>query len=275
MKIILSALATFGFDLRKTLAAIRGLPPFLRDYQEFKVLAKNDSSFRFGQIKPCLSDRYMTSGVATGHYFIQDITVAQRIFALNPAIHFDVGSRVDGFVAHIASFRKLKVIDIRPLKTTISNIEFTQCDLMEKTPSSLVGAADSLSCLHALEHFGLGRYGDPINPKGYILGFENMKQIVKPGGLIYLSIPIGTSRIEFNAHRVFGRDELVSLFQSAIIERFTYINDDNELFNNVEWDSEQALRAFDCNYGCGIFELRIPTTLPKITIESREMGSTT
>jgi hypothetical protein len=105
-----------------------------------------------------LGDFSDSVGVVSRHYFHQDLVVAGYIFASNSERHIDVGSRVDGFVAHVASFRVIEVIDVRPLPvTTHSNIQFFKADLMHDVGSELT---DSLSCLHALEHFGLGRYGD-------------------------------------------------------------------------------------------------------------------
>ncbi|MDB5798483.1 MAG: hypothetical protein JWP36_2385 [Paucimonas sp.] len=131
----------------------------------------------------------------------------------------DVGSRIDGFVAHVASFREIEVFDIRPLSPSIPGVVFKQADFMS---SSSVPQAycDSLSCLHALEHFGLGRYGDPINPQGYVLGLQNFARILKKGGTLYLSVPVGRERVEFNAHRVFDPVSLVDLaFQNELVLR--------------------------------------------------------
>lgn len=76
------------------------------------------------------------------------------------------------------------------------------------------GYCDSLSCLHAIEHFGLGRYGDPVDPQGYRHGIENMVALLKPSGLFYLSTPVGRARVEFNAHRVFDPRHIVELVES-------------------------------------------------------------
>jgi hypothetical protein len=72
-----------------------------------------------------------------------------------------------------------------------------------KPIEGLEGYCDSLSCLHALEHFGLGRYGDPIDPSGFERGLCNMASLLTKGGIFYLSVPIGIDRVEFNANRVF------------------------------------------------------------------------
>jgi len=63
-----------------------------------------------------LDDRFDQSGTASGHYFHQDLLVASRIFINNPEKHVDIGSRIDGFVAHVASFREIEVFDIRSLE---------------------------------------------------------------------------------------------------------------------------------------------------------------
>ncbi|MBV5330073.1 MAG: DUF268 domain-containing protein, partial [Chlorobium sp.] len=59
---------------------------------------------------------------------------------------------------------------------------------MNSPSEKLRSYCDSLSCLHALEHFGLGRYGDPIDPHGYADGLRNMVKILRQGGLFYLSV---------------------------------------------------------------------------------------
>jgi hypothetical protein len=76
------------------------------------------------------------------------------------------------------------------------------------------GYCDSLSCLHALEHFGLGRYGDPITPFGYQLGLANMAKILRPFGILYLSTPIGQERVEFNANWVFDPRTIIDSARS-------------------------------------------------------------
>jgi hypothetical protein len=72
-----------------------------------------------------------------------------------------------------------------------------------------------LSCLHASEHFGLGRYGDPVNPLGYQRGIGNMAQLLQPGGTFYLSKPIGQERVEFNAYWVFDPRSIVRCAEAA------------------------------------------------------------
>ena len=98
----------------------------------------------------------LKAGSAAGQYFHQDLLIAQRIFEAKPARHVDVASRIDGFVAHLGVFRQVEVFDIRPLTTSARNIIFRRCDLTADIEPEFVDYCDFISCLHALEHFGLG-----------------------------------------------------------------------------------------------------------------------
>ncbi len=203
----------FGFDVRVLLRSIRGMPSYFRDYLIFRSQFNGNISFM-----PCLSDRYEEGGATKTEYFWQDLFVARAVYEANPQRHVDIGSRVDGFVSHVASYRECEVIDVRPISTVIPGVLFRRADLMD--PSSLLtsnseGYCDSLSCLHAIEHFGLGRYGDPINPLGYQQGIANMARLLKLGGLFYLSTPVGRERVEFNANWVFDPRSIISIAEAS------------------------------------------------------------
>jgi len=230
-------------------------------YRDLRTLMSQEASaatkFPFGKIYPVLNDRFSGSGSARGHYFHQDLLVARRIFLNNPVTHVDVGSRIDGFVAHVASFRPIEVLDIRPpVSNTIPNVIFKQADLTAPLDEKLENYCDSLSCLHALEHFGLGRYGDPVSYDGYLLGLNNLTKLLKTGGTLYLSVPIGPQRIEFNAHRVFSVSFLLECFSGKYqIEQFSFVDDQGTLHENTPITDLEAKNNFHCVYGCGIFEM--------------------
>lgn len=188
-----------------------------------------------------------------GHYFHQDLYIARLIFEANPQKHLDIGSRTDGFIAHVAAYRKIELVDIRPIKSKVKNISITCANLME-LPAGMVNYCDSISSLHAIEHFGLGRYGDPIDYFGYLKALKNIAKIVKTGGTFYFSVPIGPQRIEFNAHRVFSIKYLLDvLSENFSIKAFSYVNDEGDFFENVELTEKNILSNLGCTYGCGIF----------------------
>ena len=246
----------FGFDPEKSFGNIAALGWYLADLKAFRrQQAKSASSFNFGKLYPCLEDKRAEGGTATGHYFHQDLLVARRIHQRAPTRHVDVGSRIDGFVAHVASFRSIVVMDIRNIPSVIPNIEFIQADLMRFPAPNLAGQFDSLSCLHALEHFGLGRYGDPINADGHLVGLKNITALLAPGGKFYFSVPIGPQRIEFNAHRVFSVSYLLDCLKGNFhIDGFSYIDDKGDLHEHASLTAADVERNFGCTYGCGIFE---------------------
>ena len=246
-----------GIDLKILFTTIRRFPRFIRDLFRYRRQQKSGSSdFRVKGIFPYLNDHDSESGVSGGHYFYQDWLVAGRIYQNSPEIHVDVGSRVDGLITHIASFRPVTVIDIRPLSTNIPNIEFIQMDITGSISSSFTEFCDSLSCLHALEHFGLGRYGGEINYEGYLTGLKNLAKLLKTGGKFYLSIPIGPQRVEFNAHRVFDLSYIIKLLNpDFLIDNFSLVDDNNRFRENIPLNDMDVRNNFNCKYGCGIFEL--------------------
>ena len=112
------------------------------DLNQIKQQAcKSELKFPVTKLRACYSDLNSGAGELPFHYFYQDLYIAQRIFLNNPVSHIDIGSRIDGLVAHVASFRKIEVYDIRPLPYKIANVVFVQKDLMT---SNQIESADSI-----------------------------------------------------------------------------------------------------------------------------------
>tara|TARA_B100000212_G_C27382871_1_gene537909 strand:- start:3841 stop:4458 length:618 start_codon:yes stop_codon:yes gene_type:complete len=201
-----------------------------------------------------LQDYDDNAGSAGGHYFHQYLLVAKMIFESNPKRNIDIGSRFDGFIAHVASYREIEVLDIRSLNKSIhKNIKFVRADLIIAND---IGKTDSLSCLHALEHFGLGRYTDPVDIHGHIKGIKNMVSILESKGTLYLSFPIGSKdEIYFNAHRIFHPKSIFknpSIRRYMDLVRFDYLNDDGDLILNANLEDDYSHLV----YGCGIYTFK-------------------
>jgi SAM-dependent methyltransferase len=246
----------FGVDPLKVPSALINLPWFVRDYREIRrQAAQSQFDFPFAKLRPILHEKCEQSGSVLSDYFIQDLYVARRIFEINPERHVDVGSRIDGFVAHVAAFREIEVLDIRPLDTPIPGVSFRQADLME-LDDALVECTGSLSCLHTIEHFGLGRYGDPIDFDGFDKGLSNLAKILRPGGTFHFSTPVGPQRIEFNANRVFSVRFLVDYFSENFdIKRLCYVGGCRTVEGPIPLDSDEIETNFGRQYGVGIFEM--------------------
>ncbi|TSA42287.1 MAG: DUF268 domain-containing protein [Betaproteobacteria bacterium] len=238
----------FGLDPRKMLRSVWSLPRYVRDFLRFR----SGYSGRI-ELLPCLHDWYEEGGATKLEYFWQDLLVARSIFEAKPKKHVDVGSLVGGFVAHVASFREIEVFDVRPISTQIPGVTFKQADLMQPM-AGMTNYCDSLSCLHALEHFGLGRYGDPIDPGGFERGFANMAALLKGDGVFYLSVPVGIDRVEFNANRVVDPRSIVKLAtqHSLRLSALTVIHPGARI-EPMALDEAQLSRLAGQRYALGIF----------------------
>lgn len=254
-------LVSIGVNPSIALSQLLGMRWFRSSLAEYELQrSRSNNATKFpatGKRYRVVTDRFESAGTATGHYFHQDLWVARKVFENQPRKHVDFGSRIDGFVAHVASFRSIEVGDIRFLESAHPSMSAFKVDLSK--PESIDGSiADSISCLHALEHFGLGRYGDPIDYEGWKKGFESLVKALEEGGTLYFSVPISkTERVEFNAHRIFSVGTIQELIAPYFdIIDFAYVNDDGNLVVDVDVTSNDYLESFELHHGCGIWILR-------------------
>ncbi len=261
IKYLHSLASSFGIDIKRLIVSLINFPLFVVSlvHYFYASICKGDDPFLFLtslRIYPILHNRSSASGVTGGHYFHQDLYVARSIFARQPSLHLDIGSRVDGFIAHLLAFnQRLVVGDIRPLAIGGHDIEFLSIDLTSVDSDNL-NSFDSISCLHSIEHFGLGRYGDPIDPSGFAKGLANLYKLLNVDGTLYLSFPITTSSrslLYFNAHRVINHDSSLVMLRNIgfIIQSFSFVDDDGKFFENIPLGSVPSKMI----YGLGIYTL--------------------
>lgn len=256
IKAIYNFIRLAGIDIRAMVHFIISLPRYIYEILYFKINTTKD--WPITRLFPIFSDKKDEGGTASGHYFHQDLYFARKIYENKPRNHCDIGSRVDGFVAHVAVFRKIDVIDIRPISSIIENIEFVTADMMQ-LPNNLIAKYSSVSCLHALEHFGLGRYGDPLNLNGFRQGFTNMAKLLDKNGIFYLSVPIGKQRIEFNAHRIFDHNTIIDLGIKNNLEliNFDYVDDSGKLVElKLNNKTIGQFNSSELDYSCGLFTFK-------------------
>jgi hypothetical protein len=246
---LVAALA--GFDGRRALNALRAAPIFVGEVRRFRSLSATagEPKPRLLQMLPALADRYEQAGSGATEYFLADLWAARRIFRAAPERHIDIGSRIDGLIAHLLTFREVQVVDIRPLTSNLRGLEFIQADAtsLEGIES---GSLASVSSIHALEHFGLGRYGDTLDPIGHLKGLAALGRVVAPGGDLYVGVPIGRPVVEFNAHRVLDVKTVPAALPGFEVVEFSHVVAGSL---HERSDPEDAGRLI---YACGLYHLR-------------------
>ena len=235
----------------------KGIINFIGDFNKYRKIHALNGQHSFPltikDLFPFLFDRYDEAGSAPKHYFYQDMWAAKKVLSKNTEFHYDIGSRLDGFISSCLLFTKVTMLDIRPLDLNVKNLNFIETNAMnmQNIESNTI---QSISSLHAIEHFGLGRYGDPINPNGYIEAINEIQRITSSEGTIIFSVPIGLERLEFNAHRVFNPNTIINLFNQCELLELSIIDDDENFIENI--DLNQMGMYENLNYGCGLFHFK-------------------
>lgn len=140
-----------------------------------------------------------------------------------------IGSASPWYEAVVLSFGgKPTSIDYNPIFTNHPLLETMTVDEYENNPKQF----DLLLSISTLEHTGLGRYGDPLNPDGDIEWMQQAKSMLKRGGLLILALPVGKDRLFWNAHRQYGEKRLKKLFDGwDVIDTFGFSPSDLTVYD--------------------------------------------
>ncbi len=219
---------------------------FACGYRAFKRLG---GKVRLRDTYPCLADRTRYTQFDP-HYFYQAAWLARRLAETRPAHHVDVASH-NMILAVVSGFVPCTFIDFRPLPVNLPNLD-SQGGSILGLPLADRSIA-SLSCLHVIEHIGLGRYGDPLDVAGDVKAARELERVLAPGGRLYLVTPIGRPRIEFNAHRVFDPESVAPLLPELRLLSFSAV-DDRHCFQA----KAQPADFRQADYACGMYEFERP-----------------
>jgi len=236
------------FDPFRLIKVLPSYISFIKDLRMFKYLDQG-SSLKLGDIFPCLFNKGNKT-IIDPHYFYQNIWAFKLIIESKVSEHVDVGSKAD-FVGMLSAVTRVTFIDIRPLEVDIDNFNSKAGSILSLPyPDKSV---NSLSCLHVVEHIGLGRYGDPIDPEGPKKAAKELMRVLAPGGNLYFSLPIGIPKLCFNAHRIYSPFEILDMFKRLKLKEFSSISDDGKFvrFSNIE-------SFCQARYSCGLFLFKAP-----------------
>jgi hypothetical protein len=219
------------------------LPRFFRHWINYARLAPG-TKIRFMDMQPCLGD-WSTHTPFDAHYFYQGAWLARRLGTLKVSRHVDIGSSVLT-VSVLSAYIETTFVDYRPLKASLPGLTSIAGNILDLP--FVDGSVNSLSCLHVIEHIGLGRYGDPLEPQGSVKAALELQRIVSTGGRLFLSLPVGRERICFNAHRVHAPATVLEMFSQMKLVEFSCVDDDGNYH-----EAKPIEFASNLEYGCGMF----------------------
>lgn len=235
---------------REWVSRLRGLTHYARNLRHYsRENARPTFRVTAGESWYRTFDRFEHAGALPRHYFHQDLWAAKKLFAAGTKEHVDVGSRIDGFIAHLLIFCRVTYVDVRPFELEWDGFAFRK-GLITDLPFG-DGSVPSLSSLHVIEHVGLGRYGDPVDPEGPWKAAQELIRVLAPGGRLLIGVPTGRERVCFDAHRVFDPQTTKDMFSGLELVDFSFVNDQNRFVPSIPF--EEARLA---DHGCGLFEFR-------------------
>ncbi len=229
-------------DVRFFIRGIFGYFIFWKDFISYQKLSGKRIEIK--QIYPRLHDRTATTEVDR-HYYYANGWAARRILYSPINYHVDIGSQV--ILANLlGAVTKVFFLDYRPVRAPISGFFSISGSLLQLPFSS--NSIPSLSCIHVVEHIGLGRYGDPLDPHGTEKALEELTRVLAPDGDLFLALPVGYPHLCFNAHRVLSPVEVVGLVTNLELIEFSAVDDLGVFHEKIS--PESMIRE---NYACGLY----------------------
>lgn len=223
---------------------------FESQFERFGAMAR-DRKPRFeldrDDCLPCLHDR--TEGTGFDRHYVYHTAWAARVLArLRPAVHTDVASSLY-FAAMASAFVPVNYYEYRPVDLQLPGLSCGTADLLDLPFAD--GSVASLSCMHVVEHVGLGRYGDPLDPDADLRAMGELRRVLAPGGNLLFVVPVGRPRVQFNAHRIYSFEQVTTAFGDLALVEFALVPDRANGAGIIgRATKEQADRQ---RYGCGCF----------------------
>lgn len=226
--------------------ALGGMAWYFRDLRAYRG-AQGAEPISLRDLQPSLHERG-GSHEFDPHYFYLNAWAMRRVCATRPAMHFDIASQTS-FGAALSAVLPVYYLDYRPLPVHLSGLRSIAANAVQLPLRD--SSVRSISCLHVAEHIGLGRYGEPLDPRGTIKATAELTRVIAHGGELLFALPIGRPRVCFNAHRVHSAVAIREAFADFELLEYSGVGDDALFAESVSLD------RFDHHeYACGMFRLR-------------------
>ena len=167
----------------------------LNDFKSLKNSANNRFRFNWQDRILCIDDKTETTEFDR-HYVYHTAWAARKLAEIKPEHHVDISSYIY-FSALVSAFIPIKFYDYRLAKIELSNHASEHADITSLSFED--NSIKSLSCLHVVEHIGLGRYGDPVDYDGDLKAINELKRVLAVSGYLLFAVPLGKdAHIQFN-----------------------------------------------------------------------------
>ncbi|MBN2301074.1 MAG: class I SAM-dependent methyltransferase [Lentisphaerae bacterium] len=145
----------------------------------------------------------------------------------------DFGCDASRISMHLANMGyKVTGADLLPYAFSHPNLEFKQGNFFEQNLIS--GSFDGIIAVSALEHVGLGAYGEMATPeRGDVQMVQEFARILKSKGRLIVTVPFG-QRKQVRTHRIYDRDELMTVLSGFHIEKEVYYRCEGRKYWYVE-----------------------------------------
>ena len=221
------------------------LSPFIfLDYLKFNKLNTGRFSLKISDLYPCIKDKTFKTKF-DAHYVYHTSWAARKVKEINPIKHTDISSSLF-FSGIVSAFVPVDFYDYRPADLKLSNLVSKHADLTGLPFGD--NSVNSLSCMHTIEHIGLGRYGDKIDSDADLQAISELIRVLAKGGSLLFVTPVGKPKIEFNAHRIYSFEQITDYFKGLSLKEFTLVTDAGDYIENAD----PGLVAEQI-YGCGCF----------------------
>lgn len=223
---------------------------YFKDYFFFKRIASDKKRFKISwSYRTAITFENTIFTDFDRHYVYHTAWAARCLNQTQTSLHIDISSSLY-FSALCSAFTKIQFYDFRPPKLQLSGLSCGAADLTNLHFNS--NSINSLSCMHTVEHIGLGRYGDVIDPEGDLKAISELQRVLAVGGNLLFVVPIAAEpRIEFNAHRIYSAEQIKTYFRQLELKEFALIADSNDEAGLIYNPSEQVLQKQ--KYACGCF----------------------
>jgi hypothetical protein len=119
---------------------------------------------------------------------------------------------------HVTTVEYNNLTYMHPEISTLSKYDFPA---LYSCSGQYQNAFDVALSISSFDHDGLGRYGDPIDPQGDLKAMSRAMGLLKPGGIMVLTVPVGPDLVVWNLLRRYGTLRLPMLLQGwEVVERY-------------------------------------------------------